>query len=82
MDKTCNHYNTTHNKKIDSFLVKCEYILVFNNDSNPHVKTNFYHITNFFNVKIYFLYWIDIFSDRKQKFSHINEMLITPSIIK
>ena len=53
IDKISNDYITNHNKKYYLFLIKCDFILVFNNDfSKPvHIETDFYHNTVLNNVK-------------------------------
>ena len=53
IDKIANDYIANDNKKYHSFHIKCELILIFNNDSlKPiHIETDFYHNTNLINLK-------------------------------
>ena len=68
-----NNYITNQNKKIDLYLFKCDFKLVFNN-STTHFKNNFHHNTTIVNLKRYLFYWIQYFIETGHNFSHINEM--------
>ena len=65
-------------KKYDLFLIKCDFILIFNDDfSKPiHIETGFYHNTALLNFKRYLLYHIDNFIEKVHIFSRIDELNI------
>ena len=73
IDKIFNDYITNH-KKNYFCAFKCDFKLEFNNDFKPHNKTDFYHSTTNINFKRYLLYWIDYFTERGHKFSHVIEV--------
>ena len=53
IDRRFNEYITNHNKKFESYLLKCEFKLDFNN-LTPHTRTDFYHNPTIINLKRYF----------------------------
>ena len=67
LDKIFNKEITNHIKKFDFYLFKCEFKLNFNN-LPPNVQTDFYHNTTTFNLRKYFLSWIEKYTERGQKF--------------
>ena len=62
-------------KNFDLFLGKCDFKIDFKNFT-PFFKTDFYHNTTIITLKRYLFYWIEYFTTRGDKFSHINEMNI------
>ena len=66
------------------FLITCEYILNFNDDSSKliHIETDLYQITNLKNLKKYLLYETDNFLEKEDMFSRIDELNITQIIDK
>ena len=54
MEKLFNDFITNHNKMIDLYLVKLDFIVFFI-DFTPHIKTDFHHNTSFINLKRYLL---------------------------
>ena len=74
LDKICNEYIANHNKKYHSFLIKCDFKLVFdNNFLKPiHIETDFYGNISPINLKRSLLYHIDNFIDKECEFSHID----------
>ena len=79
IDKTSNDYITIHNEKNSISLIKCDIILIFNNDFSKsiQIETDFYHNTTFMNLKRFLLYHFDNFIDKGYMFSHKDEMNIT-----
>ena len=71
-----NAFITSHNKKFDLYLVDCDLKIDFNKVFKPCFRTDFYHNTTNFNLKIFLIYWIDKFTRRGYKLLHINEMNI------
>ena len=78
IDKIFNDDITNHNQKYYFFLIKCDFILIINNDfSKPiHIETNFYHNILLNNLKRYFLDHIESLIDKGHIFSHTDEMNI------
>ena len=50
IDKTFNNFIIHLNKKVDLFLINCDFKLIFIR-FNPHIKTDIYHNTSFNNLK-------------------------------
>ena len=75
VDKIFNDFITNHTTRFDFYLFKCDFKLDFDNDFKPRIKTDFYYNTIIINLKRHLLYWIDYFSYRRHKFSHINQMI-------
>ena len=71
IDRILNDYINNHNKKI--YFFNCEFKLSFYN-LTPHNKSDFYQKTRTTDLKKNLLYWIECFSERGNKLSHIIEM--------
>ena len=68
-----------HEKKFDLYLVKYDFILVFDSEVYLHIKSEFQYNTSIFYRKRFLLNWVEIFSERRHQFSHIYELNITSS---
>ena len=70
-------YIIEHNKEFDSYLKKCEFILVFNDyQFRPHVTCKYSDKKTMIPWKIFLMEVIDDFKDKGYNFSHIAEMHI------
>ena len=59
LDKILEDYISTHNKKFVFYLISCELIIEFDNNSTENIKTNYFYNTDVNNIKrdlIYNLY--------------------------
>ena len=75
VDKIKSDYVTIHDKKFDFYLVKCEFVLEFDNNSTTNIQTDYcYNMDDLTKIKSYFLYGIDCFKSRGYKTYNINQM--------
>ena len=72
-----NEYITNHHKKINLYLVKYDSKLVFDKEIYPHIKSGLQNNLIIFYLKRCLLFWIEYFTERGHRFSHIYEMCIT-----
>ena len=79
IDKISSEYITNHSKKYRLFLIKCDFILIFNDDfpKTIHIETDLYNSTNLIVLERYLLYHIDNFIDKGREISHIDETIST-----
>ena len=64
-------------KKLGLYLVKDGFILLFDNEFYPHIKTEFQYNTSIFHQKRFLFNWIECFCERELNFSQIHQMSIT-----
>ena len=75
--KIINNYIITYNKKFDVYFIKCDFYLVFNDDFEIHIKTDYVHNRDdLTKIKICLLSWIEHLKLEGYSFCHINEMII------
>ena len=68
VDKILSDYVTTHNKKFYFYLVRCEFVLEFDNIFTTNIQTNYcYNMDDITKIESYLLYWIDCFKSRGYK---------------
>ena len=76
-DKILTDYVTTHNKKFYFYLVRCEFVLEFDNNFTTNIQTNYcYNMDDITKIKSYLLYSIHCFKSRGFKNYIINQMKI------
>ena len=51
LDKVLNDYITTHNKKFDFYLIRCELIIEFDNNLTEKIKTKYFYTTSINDIK-------------------------------
>ena len=51
LEKILNDYVTTHNKKFDFYLIRCDFIIEFDNNLTEKIKTNYFYITSINDIK-------------------------------
>ena len=73
--KILNDFVTTH-KKIDFCIIKCEFIIKFDNNFTTNTNTNSLYNTDINNIKSYLLYYIDCFKSTGYTFKSIIQMTI------
>ena len=61
IDKKLNDYTIEHIKKLNFYLINCEFKIELNNNFQPHIKREYIYNTDFINMKRDLLYWIDYF---------------------
>ena len=77
VDKILSSYVTTHNKKSYFYLVRCEFVLEFDNNFTTNIQTNYcYNMDDITKIKSYLIYWIDCFISRGYENYDINQMRI------
>ena len=72
-----NEYITNHNEKIDLYLPKYDFELVFDNQFGAHNQSESQYITIVFHLKRFLLHWIEYVCNVGHNFCHIREMTIT-----
>ena len=69
VNEILNDYISTHNKNFDFYLVRCEFVVDFDNNFTTNIQTNYcYNMDDFTKIKSYLLYWIDLSKSRRHKF--------------
>ena len=77
VDKILSDYVTTHKKKFYFYLIRCEFVLEFDNNFITNMKTNYcYSMDDITKIRSYLYYWIDCFKSRGSKFYNINQMTV------
>ena len=76
IDEIFNEYNTK-NKKIDLYLAKKEFILIFDKEFYPPIKSDLKNNLTRLHLKMFLLLWIQNIKETGRRFSHICEMCIT-----
>ena len=77
IDKITNDYITNHIKKFYLFLIKCDFKLIFHNDFQLHIETDFHHNSMMINLRRYLLNRIHDFVEKGYIFSQIDEMIFS-----
>ena len=77
VDKILSDYVTTHIKKFYFYLLRCEFVLEFDNNFTTNIQTHYcYNMDDITKIKTYLLYSIDCFKSRGYKNYNINQMSI------
>ena len=75
VDKLLSDYISTHNKKFDLVLIKCEFIITLDNFTT-NIETNYVHNEESDKIKYDFLYYIVCMKLKGYNFCNINQMII------
>ena len=75
--KIFNEYITSHNEKFNLYFVKIDIKLLFDKKISPHIICELEIKQTKLHLKRFSLNWIENFSGRGYKFSHLSEMCIT-----
>ena len=77
VDKILSDYIATHNKKFYFSLVRCEFVLEFDNNFTINIQTHYcYNMDDITKIKSYLFSSIDCFKSRGYKNYNINQMSI------
>ena len=74
--KTLNNYISTHNKIFEFYFINCEFVIEIDNKFTANIKNICFCNTDFVNINLYFLYYIECYESRGHKFYNINQMTI------
>ena len=83
INKISNDYITNHNNKLNFFLAKCDFKLIFNNDPLKPIliETDFYQTTPI-NLRRYLLHKIDIFIEKGIYFPILMKWILLLLMVK
>ena len=76
VDKILNDYVTIHNKKFNSYFIKCEFIIESDKNFTSNIETKYFHSEDTENIKNYLFYHIDCFTSRVYQVYNISHMSI------
>ena len=65
LDKILNDNITTHNKKINFYLISCKLVIKFDKNFTENIETSYFYNTDIINIKRNLLYNIYNFIPRK-----------------
>ena len=77
IDEIFIEYINNHNEKLELYLVKCDFILVFDTDFYPQIKSDLHFFLTLLQSKKCLLIWIEVFMRKGYNFCHKYKLCIT-----
>ena len=74
VDKLLKNCVTTHNEKLDFQLIRCEFVIEFDNNFTANIGTKYFYKIDITKMKRYLFYDVYYFTPRGYKVCNINQI--------